>query len=251
MNAWDPWLSLLLVLSAVGLLARARSSLRRPVEPRIEEEGGSPILPKRVMALGYAAVTPALPALERLGWRADQLTWTGLALGFLGGCTLAGGSWGLAAWMFALSGVADLLDGALARKLGEQSVRGSLLDSLMDRYVELFLFVGLLVRADGSFWHATAILLAVFGSLLVTYSTAKGEIVGSKPPRALMKRAERIVVLQSGLVLAPFVRFVGIEEASWILVMVVPIAVLANLSAIVRFAALCRAVRKAEENLPD
>ncbi len=107
---------------------------------------------------------------------------------------------------FIVGSVLDILDGALARAGGKQTPFGGFLDSTLDRVGE-----GLMLGAIGLVFmrheHELALALtiaAIGGSFLVPYARAKAEGLGIKGDVGIGSRAERVIVISAGLVLAPW-----------------------------------------------
>src|ERR687886_3130162 len=97
------------------------------------------------------AVHPLAVALARAGIQANWLTYAGFLLN-VGVAVLVAKGWiSLAGVLFLLVNALDFLDGAVARAAGTAGRYGAFLDSVLDRYSEAVVFVGLLVlfsRAD-------------------------------------------------------------------------------------------------------
>jgi CDP-diacylglycerol--glycerol-3-phosphate 3-phosphatidyltransferase len=107
---------------------------------------------------------------------------------------------------FAVGSVLDILDGALARAGGKQTPFGGFLDSTLDRVGEGLILgaVGLVFMRDDHEVALALVLAALAGSFLVPYARAKAEGMGIKGDVGLGSRAERVVVISAGLVLAPW-----------------------------------------------
>jgi CDP-diacylglycerol---glycerol-3-phosphate 3-phosphatidyltransferase len=140
-------------------------------------------------------LSPVERAAIALGWEPDVFNFIGLGFGVLSGVFLARGRFVAGAWMILAGGVCDILDGRVARRTNRVSTYGAFLDSSLDRFVEVFTFLGLVVyfhdRPDGAF----AASAAMAGSLLVSYTRARGESVGVVCKEGLMQRAERLVLM--------------------------------------------------------
>ena len=107
--------------------------------------------------------------------------------------------------MFVVGSILDILDGALARAGGKSTPFGAFLDSTTDRIGE-----GAMLGAIALVFHrhelpvALALAFAAAaGSFLVSYTRAKAEGLGLRGDVGLGSRAERVVVITGGLVLAP------------------------------------------------
>jgi CDP-diacylglycerol--glycerol-3-phosphate 3-phosphatidyltransferase len=130
----------------------------------------------------------------RLGLTPDFYNYAGLALGLLSGIFIGRGQLALGGWAIALGGVADILDGRLARLLGVASSYGDFIDSTFDRYVESFAFLGFVVFLRGDLYGPFLATAAMAGSLLVSYTRARGEVLGVNCVGGLMQRGERLVI---------------------------------------------------------
>jgi CDP-diacylglycerol---glycerol-3-phosphate 3-phosphatidyltransferase len=131
----------------------------------------------------------------RLGLTPDFFNFAGLFLGLLSGALIATGRLELGGWAIAAGGVADIMDGRIARARGVVSTYGTFIDSTLDRFVEVFALLGFVYHLRG---HEAGPLLAaaaLAGSLLVSYARARGESVGVLCKEGLMQRAERLVLL--------------------------------------------------------
>jgi CDP-diacylglycerol---glycerol-3-phosphate 3-phosphatidyltransferase len=112
----------------------------------------------------------------------------------------------LAAVLFVVGSVLDILDGALARYGGKATPFGAFLDSISDRVSEGFVLtaIALVFSRDA---HDVAVgftIAAIAGSFLVSYARAKAELLGLRGDIGLGSRAERVVVITGGLVFAPW-----------------------------------------------
>jgi CDP-diacylglycerol--glycerol-3-phosphate 3-phosphatidyltransferase len=140
----------------------------------------------------------ALSPLDRvsmaLGLSPDFYNFAGLGFGILSGVFIGAGRLELGGWAIALGGVADIMDGRVARARGLASPYGTFIDSMLDRYVEVFAFLGFVVYLRGFAYGPLLAAAAVTGSLLVSYARARGESVGVLCKEGLMQRAERLVL---------------------------------------------------------
>jgi phosphatidylinositol phosphate synthase len=112
----------------------------------------------------------------------------------------------LAALIFVLGSILDILDGALARAGGKTTPFGSFLDSTTDRVGEGAMLgaIALIFSRHGNEVALAATIAAIAGSFLVSYTRAKAEALGLRGDVGLGSRAERVVVITAGLVLAPW-----------------------------------------------
>lgn len=147
------------------------------------------------------ASLPVARALARLGISANLLTGLGVLLNGVVALVIISGQFPLAGILLWVVNVLDLLDGAVARATGTEGRFGAFLDSLLDRYAEAVVFLGLLYWYVASGQPALALLVyvAALGSMLVSYARARAEGLGVPGAVGLLQRAERIVVLGLGL----------------------------------------------------
>lgn len=162
--------------------------------------------------------------LARLGMTPNTVTLLGLAGNGVAAVWLAQGRITWAGWLLLFIWPLDALDGALARLRGLPTPFGGVLDSVVDRYSELLVWGGLLVYylSQESSLPIILIYLAAGGSLMVSYTKARGEAQGFRVEGGLLTRVERFLILVPCLLLnRPLI-------AIW------AIAILANFTAIQR-----------------
>jgi CDP-diacylglycerol--glycerol-3-phosphate 3-phosphatidyltransferase len=121
--------------------------------------------------------------------------------------------WVVAGLMIILSGLLDLFDGVLARKLGRVTPLGGFLDSVLDRYSDLLLLLALLIYYLRKGVPGLVVLTSVvsIGTILIPYVRAKAESLQIPCSVGLMERAERIILLSAGTL------FQWMEPILWIL----------------------------------
>ncbi|MFN2466761.1 MAG: CDP-alcohol phosphatidyltransferase family protein [Gaiellaceae bacterium] len=112
----------------------------------------------------------------------------------------------LGAAVFVLGSILDILDGALARTSGKATPFGAFIDSTTDRVSEAFMLgaIGLVFLRHDHEWALALCFAAVAGSFLVSYTRARAEVLGLRGDVGIGSRAERVVVITAGLVLAPW-----------------------------------------------
>jgi len=144
---------------------------------------------------------PVVGILSRSGIKPNALTFINLALNIVAAYIIAGSHFVLGGVLVLVSGLFDLLDGALARFTGQTTRFGAILDSTVDRISEAAILCGLLI------WYIpqeakieiVLILAVLIGSFLVSYIRARAEGLGLQCQIGLFTRAERVIVLAIGL----------------------------------------------------
>jgi len=152
----------------------------------------------------------SITQLEQTSLTPDALTISGVGLCIAGSVLVYFEylGWGLflvGAALFVVGSILDILDGALARRRSFASPFGAFLDSTVDRVGEGFMLgaIGLVLMRDGSDWGVALAFAAMAGSFLVSYTRARAEALGLKGDVGIGSRAERVVVITTGLTLAP------------------------------------------------
>src|SRR2546425_13260966 len=112
----------------------------------------------------------------------------------------------LGAFVFVVGSILDVLDGALARAGGKTTPFGSFLDSTTDRVGEGAMLgaIALIFARHGNEVALGATIAAIAGSFLVSYTRAKAVALGLRGDVGLGSRAERVIAITAGLVLAPW-----------------------------------------------
>src|ERR671929_183096 len=112
----------------------------------------------------------------------------------------------LGAGVFVVGSVLDILDGALARTSGKGTPFGAFLDSTTDRVSEGVVLgaIALVFARHHDLVGVGLVFAAVVGSFLVSYTRARAEALGLRGDVGIGSRAERVVVITAGLVLAPW-----------------------------------------------
>jgi CDP-diacylglycerol--glycerol-3-phosphate 3-phosphatidyltransferase len=115
-------------------------------------------------------------------------------------------SFWLGAALFVAGSLLDILDGALARTSGKGTPFGAFLDSTTDRVSEAFMLgaIALVFARHGQTLALGLTIAAIAGSFLVSYTRARAEALGLRGDVGIGSRAERVVVITAGLVLAPW-----------------------------------------------
>lgn len=131
----------------------------------------------------------------------NAVTIASLVLCGVTGAAVALGHLAGAVWLYIFAGVLDVLDGRIARRSAQQTPSGALLDSVSDRWGELFVFAGYLWFLHDSLW-LVAVMSAIGGSMMVSYTRARAESLGVVLSGGMMQRAERIVLVAAGSLIA-------------------------------------------------
>ncbi len=154
----------------------------------------------------------SVTSLARTGVTPNVLTATGVSLCLAAAVLVPFENHGtllffwLAAGIFVVGSLLDILDGALARVGGKTTPFGAFIDSTTDRVGEgaMLAAIALVFARHGREWAVVLAVAAVVGSFLVSYTRARAEALGLRGDVGLGSRAERVVLITAGLVFAPW-----------------------------------------------
>lgn len=209
----------------------------------------------------YSVIDPAVRGLVKVGVTPNFITTTGLILnigvaiifiigaeeGNRGDLSYVGWAGGL----ILFAGLFDMLDGQVARTGNMSSTFGALYDSVLDRYSEMFMFLGICyyLVAHHYFLSSLFAFIALIGSMMVSYTRARSEGLGIQNKGGLMQRPERVVLtalsaIACGITAAiiggdyklkiPGIPFHVFESMSVFTIPITVMAVLTNITAIKR-----------------
>lgn len=221
---------------------------------RVDRQGGSALLSREMMEAFYWFLQPLGRLLVSCRITANGVSWASLGFAILAGCCLAFGHFGFGAAFATLSAMMDSLDGLVARMSGAASDAGEVLDAAVDRYAEFLFLGGLVIYYREIPILMVLALLALLGSYMVSYSSAKAEALQVDVPKGSMRRPERAVYLILGAALSPITipwlesrRELPIPLGHPMVAALCLVAVLANFSAVERLWAIARQIRVREQ----
>jgi CDP-diacylglycerol---glycerol-3-phosphate 3-phosphatidyltransferase len=167
--------------------------------------------------LVYRIIHPLILGLAKAGVTPNMITVFGFLLNVVVAIIFVKGGnadrldlryvgWGGAMILFA--GLFDMVDGRLARFTNQSSQFGALFDSVVDRYSELVMFLGICyyLAAQHYFYSSLFAFLALIGSIMVSYIRARAEGLGIECSDGLMQRPERIILIGTSALLCGLVQ---------------------------------------------
>jgi len=176
-----------------------------------EKQGSTARLSRK--AVGNQLTLPIVRLLARTSITPNTITWLGFFISAGAAALVITGHPFVAGFVVLIGGFFDLLDGALARYINKTTRFGTVLDSVLDRFSDAIVLIGILVlyasgRASTTLGQpSTGIIItsaALLLSLVVSYIRARAESVGLECKVGLFTRPERVVVLALGLILSQF-----------------------------------------------
>jgi CDP-diacylglycerol--glycerol-3-phosphate 3-phosphatidyltransferase len=143
---------------------------------------------------------PVAGALLRAHVRPNQLTVVGLGVSCVAAYAFSQEWLRVGAVLLAVAGLFDLFDGALARLAGQETCFGAFLDSVVDRYSDVIVLLGitLLYHQTGDRLGGAATLATLLGTMMVSYTKARAQSIGVACEIGLMERPERLIGLIAG-----------------------------------------------------
>ena len=215
----------------------------------------------RLQKMLHGVLEPVVSMFISLGLSPNIVTTIGVVLNLgVAGILILGteeghrGDLSYVGWSGALilfAGLFDMIDGQVARR-GQMATRfGALYDSVMDRYSELVMFLGIcyFLVAHHYFISSMIAFVALIGSMMVSYTRARAEGLGIPCKDGLMQRPERVVIIGLSALLCGIVAHYYGGASKWMVagvphggfeaisVFVLPlsaVAVLANVTAFQR-----------------
>jgi phosphatidylglycerophosphate synthase/putative flippase GtrA len=194
----------------------------------------------------FWVIQPLWKVVYRSGLPANALSMLSGLLGVSSGVAVAAGRFTLGGWLFLAAGILDVMDGRVARLRKEANPAGAALDSVLDRYVDSAMLMGLAWYYRDN-WVLLPVLVAFLGTSLVPYVRARGEGLGINIRGGAMQRLERVLFLGVGVALSPIFEAIWFPEMKhpmhWLAVVgLVFVAILSNVTAFSRFRALVNAL---------
>ena len=149
-------------------------------------------------------IEPVVGVLARLGVTPNALTVAGFAINVLAGVLIGLNQLLLGGLVMVVVAMPlDALDGSLARATGKQTRFGAFFDSVLDRFAEAALLVGLAAyfMQQGDLLSALVAFAAMVGSFMVSYTRARAEGLGLECKVGLFSRLGRVILMAAGLIL--------------------------------------------------
>ncbi|MBU8923474.1 MAG: CDP-alcohol phosphatidyltransferase family protein [Bacteroidales bacterium] len=147
---------------------------------------------------------PVVALCSYVGISPMGMTLFGIFLSFIGAVYVAKGKLFAGAIILIISGLADTIDGSLARSQGKVTTFGAFIDSAGDRVSEMAYFMGLVFyfmgQGQGNGTLVFFVLVALAGSFLTSYARARAEGLGLECAVGILERPERVALMIAGLI---------------------------------------------------
>ena len=181
--------------------------------------------------------------LATLHVKPNHLTFLGFVVSIWAAFVFAKGHFVAGGFVLILAGLFDMVDGMVARTANIVTPFGGFFDSVMDRYSDLIIYLGLIIHygQQDRFTYVVLVSVAMMGSVLISYTRARAECLIPSCKVGFLERPERLVLLIIG-------SFYSMEPVLWV------IAVLSNWTVIHRILHTRSQMRKSasdEASEPD
>ncbi len=146
----------------------------------------------RLRSLSNQVTAPIAEVIVGFGIGPNLITLMSLFFSIAAAFMYMGNNLLFAFYMLVLASISDLLDGAVARVSNSVTKLGGVLDSVVDRYSDAFILLGLAIYLDS---HFMLIFIVLVGTLMVSYIRSRAEMEIEKCTVGFAERAERLIIL--------------------------------------------------------
>lgn len=217
----------------------------------------------------YWFTEPVVKFFILIRFTPNMITGLAIVLSIVTGYYYFIGSISTAGILLVISGSMDLFDGRVARATGNSTKSGAYFDACVDRYSDAFVYIGIALyflsrsivnysSESGAynlyFYMVLVTIMLIVGTEVMSYVKARGEAMGYFTKSGLMQRPERVAFLSTFSVFDPYMRIVAerfniLPEMPFI-VLIILMAILTNISAVIRFVSIFKDI-KAKESLNE
>lgn len=178
---------------------------RRPKTAEVENRHSSVILNKWIREFWMWLTQPIYRFFIYFKVRPNTISFLGTFMALLSGLAFVYNHIGLAGWIMVIGASLDFFDGQVARATGQSSRAGSFFDASMDRISEGVTLSGIAYMYRHETIPFFIVMVVYLGSMLTSYTKAKGETMGIDYSGGMMQRPERLAYLGAGAILTPMI----------------------------------------------
>jgi CDP-diacylglycerol--glycerol-3-phosphate 3-phosphatidyltransferase len=181
----------------------------------------------------YQLLVRPARSIGNMGITPNTLTLASFVLNILAALLIVVRQWQVAGCIILLSGILDILDGAVAHETSQETPFGAFLDSVLDQYGEIAILMSLLSQylPAQAYVEVILIILIVIGTVLTSYVRARAGWLGIECRVGILTHVERVLIITLGLITKQVIL------ALWLL------AVLSNLTVLQRIVYVWRSTR--------
>ena len=175
------------------------------------------MISEKIGAGGQVILRAIIKILVFLRINPNHLTFLGFVMSIVTAYTFARGHFTAAGVILIIAGLFDMVDGVVARNTQSDTPFGAFFDSVMDRYSDFIMYLGLIIwyGSEDRLTYVVLVGVVMMGSVLTSYTRARAESLIPQCKVGFLERPERIVLLIIG-------SFYYMEPVVWV------IAVLSN-----------------------
>ncbi|MBI4224401.1 MAG: alkaline phosphatase family protein [Deltaproteobacteria bacterium] len=241
-------INLLLIASLLYFLATRKD---RPVPAEVQTRHNSKFLSATLKHWWYWNNEPIARGFVKCRATPNVLTFIGFLFSIVAAFFYAKGLYGFAGWTMLFGGTFDLFDGHVARITGKSTKSGAFFDSVMDRFSEGIVFLGLALCFKNS-WVLGFLIAGLIGSMAVSYTRARGEAIGVAVKKGSMQRPERLVYLGCASIFEPITSYglgfiMNSPPPYLVIVAIVLIGIMTNVTAVYRMIFVMNILDSAEK----
>lgn len=169
----------------------------------------------RLRSFSNGITSPIAEVIDRFGISPNMITFFSLFFSIAAAYMFTENNLVFAFYMLLLASFSDLMDGAVARVSNRITQLGGILDSIIDRYSDAIILLGLAIYLDS---HFLLIFIVLVGTLMVSYTRARVENEIQKCAVGIAERAERLILLMAATLIEAFNIFPKVDAFYLVLI---------------------------------
>ena len=183
----------------------------------------------RLRGFSNGIISPIAEVIDRFGISPNMITFFSLFFSIVAAYMFTENNLVFAFYMLLIASISDLMDGAVARVSNRVTQLGGILDSIIDRYSDAIILIGLAIYLDS---HFLLIFIVLVGTLMVSYTRARVEREIQKCAVGIAERAERLILLMAATLIEAFNIFPKVDAFYIVLII---LALITHLTVLYRF----------------
>ncbi len=183
----------------------------------------------RLRSFSNGITSPIAEVIDKFGISPNMITFFSLFFSIAAAYMFTENNLVFAFYMLLLASFSDLMDGAVARVSNRVTPLGGILDSIIDRYSDAIILLGLAIYLDS---HFLLIFIVLVGTLMVSYTRARVEREIQKCAVGIAERAERLILLMAATLIEAFNIFPKVDAFYYVLII---LALITHLTVLYRF----------------
>jgi phosphatidylglycerophosphate synthase len=216
-------------LFVIGYIFFMALGFNKTIHPSLKKTANEKFISLSFQNYWFSITEPLVDYFIKRKITPNKITFIGLYLSIFSGFLFTVELWGFAGWMMIASGVFDLFDGRVARKTNNVTKSGGFLDSIIDRYSDGFILLGLTLSFKDS-WLFIFCLLCFIGFFTISYNKARSEANGITCNVGIFQRPERIYSLGLAAIFTPIISYLFNTDYPLLIHLIVPILAIGTIA---------------------